>query len=213
MNDKTTVMQRLEDQKVVAILRGVPPSRVRDVAMILVGEGITNIEVTFSTFDASRSLEELVAMRKETGLLVGAGTVVEAETARAALFSGADFIVAPHFVPEVIEFCHRYDKVVIPGAFSPTEVAACGAAGATYIKLFPAQAVGPSYLKSLLGPYPWARLMVTGGITPENGQDYLKAGARILGVGGYLTRGIDWENPSWDLLKERVARIARLVGR
>jgi 2-dehydro-3-deoxyphosphogluconate aldolase/(4S)-4-hydroxy-2-oxoglutarate aldolase len=119
-------------------------------------------------------------------VLLGAGTVLDTETARAAILAGAEFIVSPSTNLDVIGVCKRYSKLSMPGAFTPTEVIAAWQAGADIVKIFPSDVHGPKYLKALRGPYPQVRMMPTGGVTLETAADFLKAGACALGIGGSL---------------------------
>ena len=143
---------------------------------------MTAAEITFTVPDA---LEVIRQVRRELGdaVVLGAGTVLDPETARAALLAGAEFIVAPTVNLEVIRLCRRYDKVVMPGAFTPTEVLTAWEAGADVVKIFPADLGGPPYLKALRGPLPQVRLMPTGGVDLDTAEAFLKAGACCLGVG------------------------------
>ena len=119
-------------------------------------------------------------------VLLGAGTVLDPETARAALLAGAEFIVAPSLNLDVIRLCRRYDKLVMPGAFTPTEILTAWEAGADIVKVFPADVVGPAFFKALRGPLPQVKLMPTGGVDLDTAAEFLKAGAVCLGVGGQL---------------------------
>jgi 2-dehydro-3-deoxyphosphogluconate aldolase/(4S)-4-hydroxy-2-oxoglutarate aldolase len=120
------------------------------------------------------------------GFVFGAGTVVDAETARAAVRAGARFIVSPVFRPAVIEASHAEGAAAMPGCFSPTEILAAWDAGADVVKVFPATALGPAYFKDLRGPMPQVRMMPTGGVSLENAPDWIRAGAVAIGVGGAL---------------------------
>jgi 2-dehydro-3-deoxyphosphogluconate aldolase/(4S)-4-hydroxy-2-oxoglutarate aldolase len=119
-------------------------------------------------------------------ILLGAGTVLDAQTARIAILAGAEFIVGPTLSTQVIDTCRRYDKLVFPGAFTPTEVLTAWEAGADVVKIFPSDCVGAGYLKALRGPLPQVRMMPTGGVTLETASDFLRAGACALGIGGAL---------------------------
>jgi len=119
-------------------------------------------------------------------VLIGVGTVLDAETARAAILAGAEFVVAPSFDPRVIEMSHRYDKPVVPGCFTPTEIVNAWSAGADLVKLFPATAVGPQYIKDIRGPLPQVRIVPTGGVDLTNAGDFIKAGAVALAVGSAM---------------------------
>jgi len=184
-NAKDTALRRITDSGIVAILRTPSGQRLLEVAEALLAGGVEVIEVTFSVPQAHRVLEQ-IADRLGERILLGAGSVLDTETARTALLSGAEFIVAPTTNPDVIKLCNRYGKIVMPGALTPTEVLRAWEAGADIVKLFPSDTIEPAYLKALLGPFPHIRLMPTGGITPETAADFLRAGACTLGVGGSL---------------------------
>ena len=118
--------------------------------------------------------------------MLGAGTVLDPETARAAILAGAEFVVAPNTNPDVIRLCRRYDKLVMPGAFTPTEILAAWEAGADVVKVFPAEVVGPAFFRAMRGPLPQVKLMPTGGVDLTTAAEFLAAGAVCLGVGGQL---------------------------
>jgi 2-dehydro-3-deoxyphosphogluconate aldolase/(4S)-4-hydroxy-2-oxoglutarate aldolase len=170
---------------VVAVLRAPSGEMLADVAEALLAGGVVAIEVTFTVPGAHRVLEQ-VAGRLGDRILLGAGTVLDPETARVALLSGAQFIVTPTVNLRVIELCQRYDKAVIPGALTPTEVLTAWEHGADIVKVFPSELTGPGYLKALHGPLPQVRLMPTGGVNLETAADFLRAGACALGIGGAL---------------------------
>ena len=173
------------DSGVVAVLRAPSGEMLVDVAEALLAGGVVAIEVTFTVPGAHRVLQA-VADRLGERILLGAGTVLDAETARTALLAGAEFIVAPTLNLEVIRLCRRYGKVVVPGALTPTEVLAAWEAGADIVKVFPSDMTGPGYLKALRGPLPQVRLMPTGGVNLNTAADFLRAGACALGIGGSL---------------------------
>lgn len=178
-------LNRVLDSGLVAILRADNGDRLSAVVEALAAGGVTVAEITFTVPQAHRVIEE-VAKRLGDQVLLGAGTVLDAETARIALLSGAEFIVTPVVKPEVIEVCRRYSKLVMPGAFTPTEVLSAWELGADVVKVFPSEVVGPAYLKALRGPFPQIRLMPTGGITVDNLGAYFSAGACAVGAGGQL---------------------------
>src|SRR5438034_5552366 len=134
------------------------------------------------------ALDVLRQVRQALGnrLLLGAGTILDPETARAALLAGAEYIVAPTVNLDVIRLCKRYDKLAFPGAFTPTEILMAWEAGADVVKVFPADVVGPAFFKAMRGPLPQIRLMPTGGVNLTTAADFLKAGACCLGIGGQL---------------------------
>src|SRR5690242_2811128 len=134
------------------------------------------------------ALEGLAALSaaRDADLVVGAGSVLDAETARLAILAGARFVMAPSFSRPVVEMCHRYDVVAAPGAYTPTEILAAWEAGADLVKVFPATTLGPGYVKDVRGPMPQVRLVPTGGVTVENVGAFIEAGATAVGVGGAL---------------------------
>lgn len=143
--------------------------------------------------------------------LIGAGTVLDPETARLAILAGAQFIVGPILNIEMIKMVHRYDKVVIPGAFTPTEIMTAWDAGADIIKVFPATALGPTYFKDILGPLPQVKLTPTGGVSLNNAAEFIMAGACCLGVGSALIKKDIVANSDWEALTERAGAFIKEV--
>ena len=178
-------LSRIVESGVVAVLRARSGEMLCDVAEALLAGGVEAVEVTFTVPGAHRVLEQ-VADRLGDKILLGAGTVLDPETARMALLAGAEFIVGPTVNPDVIRICRRYDKAVMPGALTPTEVLAAWEAGADVVKVFPSDITGPKYLKALHGPLPQIRLMPTGGVNLDTAADFLRCGAWALGIGGSL---------------------------
>ena len=178
-------LARLQSTGIVAVIRAPSGELLVDVAEALLAGGVEVMEITFTVPQAHRVLEQ-VASRLGSKILLGAGTVLDSETARIAMLSGAEFIVSPVVNLDVIRLCRRYDKLVIPGAFTPTEVLTAWEAGADIVKVFPSDFTGAAYLKVLKAPLPQVRLMPTGGVTLETAPAFLKAGAYALGVGGSL---------------------------
>lgn len=178
-------LSRVLDSGIVAILRANNGDKLVQVAEALLEGGIDVIEVTFTV---PRVLEIISAVRDRLGdkILLGAGTVLDAESARAAMLAGAEFIVTPVVSRPVIETCRRYDKLVMAGAFTPTEILTAWEAGSDIVKVFPADVGGPSYLKAIHGPLPQVRLLPTGGVNLETLPDFVKAGAAAVGLGSAL---------------------------
>lgn len=170
---------------VVAVLRAPNGEVLLDVAGALLAGGVEAIEVTFTVPGAHRVIEQ-VAAKLGDKVLLGAGTVLDPETARIAILSGAEFIVGPGVNVDVIQLCRRYDKAVLPGALTPTEVITAWQAGADIVKIFPSELTGPGYIKALRGPLPQIRMMPTGGVNLDTAAEFLKAGACALGIGGSL---------------------------
>ncbi len=182
---KEDIIRQIETNKLCAIVRGLPKDQVRPVAEALMGGGVKTIEVTFDTPGAKDMIETI---KQEYGdkMLVGAGTVLDPETARTAILSGADFLLAPTLNTAVIELCNRYSKLAVPGVMTPTEILTALEAGAGIVKVFPAGALGPGYIKDVLGPLKQARIMAVGGVSLENCADFIKAGACSVGIGSQL---------------------------
>lgn len=178
-------LKRVTDCGIVAVVRFSDPGPLVDVVRALADGGVTVAEVTFTVPDALGVIREA---KRQLGdrVLLGAGTVLDPETARAAFLAGAEFVVAPNLNLDVIRMCRRYDKLVMPGAFTPTEVLAAWEAGADVVKVFPADVVGPAFFRALRGPLPQVKLMPTGGVDLTTAGEFLKAGAVCLGVGGQL---------------------------
>lgn len=178
-------LSRVLNSGIVAVIRSTSGEQLVEVAKALYEGGVDVLEVTFTV---PRALEIIAEVRKSLGdkVLLGAGTVLDPETARAAFLAGAEFLVAPTVNLDVIRLGNRYDKLVMPGAFTPTEILTAWEAGAQVIKVFPADIGGPAYLKTLHGPLPQVRLLPTGGVNLQTIGDFLKAGACAVGLGGAL---------------------------
>jgi len=183
--DKEKQLTRIRDTGIVAIIRSPSPDQLVDVAEALLAGGVEVVEITFTVPRAPQVLQQ-IADRLGDRVLLGAGTVLDSETARIALLAGAQFIVSPTVNPDVIRLCRRYDKLVIPGAFTPTEVLTAWETGADLVKVFPSDFVGPGYLKILKGPLPQVRLLPTGGVTLASAPAFLEAGAFAVGISSAL---------------------------
>ncbi len=203
-------LQRVLDGGIVAIIRATSGDQLVNVARALYEGGIDVIEVTFTVPNV---LEILAAVRKDLGkkILLGAGTVLDPETCRAALLAGAEFIVSPSVNLDVIKLCKRYGKLVMPGAFTPTEIVTAWEAGADIVKLFPADCVGPNYLKALRGPLPQVRILPTGGVDLKTLPDFFKAGACAVGLGGQLVEKAAVESGNMTRIRDLAAQYVALV--
>jgi 2-dehydro-3-deoxyphosphogluconate aldolase/(4S)-4-hydroxy-2-oxoglutarate aldolase len=178
-------LQRVIGCGIVAVVRFSDPTPLVNVVRALADGGVTVAEVTLTVPNA---LDVIHEARRQLGdrVLLGAGTVLDPETARAAMLAGAEFIVSPCVNIDVIRMCRRYDKLVMPGAFTPTEVLTAWEAGADIVKVFPADVLGPPFFRAMRGPLPHVKLMPTGGVDLHTAANFLKAGAVCLGVGGQL---------------------------
>jgi 2-dehydro-3-deoxyphosphogluconate aldolase/(4S)-4-hydroxy-2-oxoglutarate aldolase len=182
-----TVLQQLLENKIVAILRGLRPDAVPDVAAALYSGGIRCLEITLNSPDALSVISEL-SKKMGDRLLIGAGTVLDTAEARMAIDAGARFIISPTLDIPTIQLTKQLNAVSIPGAFTATEILAAYRNGADIIKVFPAS-VGVAYFRDLRGPLPGIPLMPTGGVNLENIREYQKAGAVAFGVGSALVDG------------------------
>jgi 2-dehydro-3-deoxyphosphogluconate aldolase/(4S)-4-hydroxy-2-oxoglutarate aldolase len=178
-------LQRIVDCGIVAIVRFDRPEELVEVAQAIKAGGVDVIEFTMTTPNA---LSIIAASAEEFGeeVLLGAGTVLDPETARAAILSGARYIISPTLNPQVIELCHRYGVIAVPGAFTPTEILTAWEMGADMVKVFPAAAVGPGYIKDILSPLPQVRLLPVGGVSVSNVAEFIKAGATAVAAGSSL---------------------------
>jgi 2-dehydro-3-deoxyphosphogluconate aldolase/(4S)-4-hydroxy-2-oxoglutarate aldolase len=188
MPARTDITRRIEACGVVAVIRLTEPSKLHAVIDALAAGGVRALEVTMTVPGAIRLIEQIAPSLPEEFVL-GAGTILDPETARQAILAGARFVVGPVFNEAVVRLCHRYDVAAIPGCFSPTEILAAWEAGADIVKVFPATALGPGYVKDLRGPLPQVRLMPTGGVSLANAGEWIKAGAVAIGVGTALVDG------------------------
>lgn len=190
MLSASQIIQQIESTGLVAIIRASGSGELVEVVNALREGGVTCIEVTMTTPNA---LEVIKAAREQVGdaAAIGVGTVLDAETARAAILAGAQFVVAPITDMPTIELCKRYSVPVMPGALTPTEIVRAWQAGADFVKVFPTGSLGSQYLKDIRGPLPQIKIIPTGGITLDNAAEFIKAGASALGIGSALVRK-DW---------------------
>lgn len=207
---RLTQLQHILDAGIVAVVRAPDPTHLVEVIRALADGGVTVAEVTFTVPNA---LDVLRQARKElsANILLGAGTVLDPETARAAILAGAEFIVAPTLNLDVIRLCNRYDKVVTPGAFTPTEILTAWEAGADIVKVFPAENLGPAFFKAMRGPLPQIRLMPTGGVDLNTAADFLKAGACCLGVGSQMVEPKAVANSDFNRLRDLARQYVNIV--
>jgi 2-dehydro-3-deoxyphosphogluconate aldolase/(4S)-4-hydroxy-2-oxoglutarate aldolase len=185
VRSRADVVREIEATGVVAVIRLAEADRLRAVAEALLEGGVRALEVTMTVPRAAALIEELAASVPDAAI-VGAGTVLDAETARQVVLAGARFVVSPVFRPEIVALGHRYDVAVMPGCLTPTEILSAWEAGADIVKVFPATALGPGYVKDIRGPLPQVRVMPTGGVTRDNAGEWIRAGAVAIGVGTAL---------------------------
>jgi 2-dehydro-3-deoxyphosphogluconate aldolase/(4S)-4-hydroxy-2-oxoglutarate aldolase len=179
------VVRAIEETGVVAVIRLADATRLRSVADALLAGGVRALEVTMTVPRAVELIAELSRALPSDAVL-GAGTVLDADTAARVVDAGARFVVSPVFRREVVARCGKLDVAVMPGCLTPTEILSAWDAGADVVKVFPATALGPEYFKDVLAPLPQVRLMPTGGVTRDNASDWIRAGAVAIGVGTAL---------------------------
>jgi 2-dehydro-3-deoxyphosphogluconate aldolase / (4S)-4-hydroxy-2-oxoglutarate aldolase len=207
---KQTHLRQVLDCGIVAVVRSPDGRQLVEVARALADGGVTVVEITMSVpnaLDVVRQVRDALGDR----LLLGAGTILDPETARAALLAGAEYIVAPTVNRDVIRLCRRYDKLVMPGAFTPTEILTAWEAGADIVKVFPAEVLGPAFFKALRGPLPQVRLMPTGGVDLTTAAAFLQAGACCLGVGGQLVEPRAVAERNFDRIRDLARQYVAVV--
>lgn len=203
---RSAVIQQIESLGVVAVIRMKEPGRLRAVVDALADGGVRALEVTMTVPRAIDVIRE-IAPTLPGGFLLGAGTVVDAETATRVIDAGAQFVVSPVFRPAVIDAAHERDVPALPGCMTPTEILAAWDAGADVVKVFPATGLGPGFLKDVRGPLPHVKLMPTGGVTLDNAGDWIRAGAVAVGVGTALLDASAIASGNYQVLTANARRI------
>ncbi|MCE5188780.1 MAG: bifunctional 2-keto-4-hydroxyglutarate aldolase/2-keto-3-deoxy-6-phosphogluconate aldolase [Eubacteriales bacterium] len=186
---KQEVLKRLTDCGVVAVVRAENEEQAVKIVEACVAGGITGIEITFTVPGAANIIHMLTEKYRSSDVMVGAGTVLDPETANAAILAGAQFVVSPCLNVEMVKFCLRYQIACIAGAMTVKETLECMEAGADIVKIFPGNLFGPAIIKAIHGPLPQARMMPTGGVSVETTGDWIRSGAVAVGAGSDLTRG------------------------
>ncbi|MCA8986465.1 MAG: bifunctional 4-hydroxy-2-oxoglutarate aldolase/2-dehydro-3-deoxy-phosphogluconate aldolase [Planctomycetaceae bacterium] len=204
------LLNRLLTDRLVAILRVDDPDLVVDLCEAIAAGGIRSMEITMTVPNA---LELLRTVREKLSddILLGAGTILDATTARLAILAGADFLVSPHTDAEIIRTAKRYGKPSCPGAFTPTEILQAWELGADIVKLFPSDPIGPQYLKNVRGPLPQIRLMPTGGVTLDTIHSFFQAGACAVGIGSVLCRSGWLKAGNWQAITDESRKYVEVV--
>lgn len=187
--DKEKVITRICDAGIVAVVRAENAEKAMRITDACIEGGVAAIELTFTVPQAHRVIEELAKKYTSDQIILGAGTVMDAETARTAILSGAEYIVSPYFNAETVKLCNRYRVPCMPGAMTIKEVVEAMEAGADIVKIFPGEVFGPKIIKAIKGPIPYAKMMPTGGVNVDNVGEWIQAGAVAVGAGGALTAG------------------------
>jgi 2-dehydro-3-deoxyphosphogluconate aldolase/(4S)-4-hydroxy-2-oxoglutarate aldolase len=188
-HSKLKVLSRIMDSGLVAVVRAESSEQASRIAEACANGGVAAVEITFTVPGAAGVLTDLAKQYMKDEILVGAGTVLDSETARIAILSGAQFVVSPAVNPDAARLCNRYQIPYMPGAATTREIIDAMECGADIVKVFPGETLGPSFVKAVRGPLPQASLMPTGGVDIGNVSDWIKAGCVAVGVGGNLTAG------------------------
>ena len=183
------VLGRVKEAGVVAVVRGNSKEQGLKIVEAAVKGGIKVMELTMTVPNPVDFLKEVVEQYKDADIIVGAGTVLDSETARACILAGAQFIVSPSLDVDTLKLCNRYKVCVMPGVMSVKDAITAMEYGVDVVKIFPANLYGPSVISSFKGPLPQGDFMPTGGVTVENLHEWFKAGAVVVGTGGSLTKG------------------------
>jgi len=201
----------VEQLGVVAVIRMKDPAKLRAVVEAMAAGGVRALEVTMTVPRAVDMIRELAPTLPD-GFLLGAGTVIDAATARAVIEAGASFVVSPVFRPDVIAACHARDVPAMPGCFSPTEILAAHECGADIIKVFPATTLGPQFIKDVRAPLPHVKLMPTGGVTLENAGEWIRAGAVAVGLGSALMDASAIADGRFEVITANARRVVENVA-
>lgn len=201
----------IEEDGVIAVVRLDDLSRAASLTEALVAGGVRAVEFTFTNRAAAAAI---TAAREALGdrALIGAGSVLDAETARIAILAGAAFVVTPTVSLPVIEICNRYGVATTIGALTPTEILTAWQAGATYVKVFPASLGGPGYLRDVRGPLPQVKLIPTGGVDVANAGHFIRAGAAAVALGSNLVDAGSVASEEWDTITVRARAVAAAVA-
>jgi len=210
MMSKIENLKRIEESGIVAVVRAESSKQALKIAEAVKAGGIQAIEITMTVPGAVEVIRDLAQTYQKNEILIGAGSVLDAETARICLLAGAEYIVSPALDIETIKLCNRYQKIVMPGAMSVTEVLRAMEAGADVVKIFPATLFGPKIIKAIKGPLPQAPLLPTGGVNINNVEEWIEAGSFAVGVGSALTGGAKKEdyNEVTRIAKEFIKKIS-----
>jgi 2-dehydro-3-deoxyphosphogluconate aldolase/(4S)-4-hydroxy-2-oxoglutarate aldolase len=212
MSKKQEILTRLKACRVVAVVRTDNPGDLIELGRALLKGGVSFLEITMTVPKALTIIEQAVDALKDE-VIIGAGTVLDPETARAAILAGAGYIVAPAVRPAVVEMCRRYDVASMPGGMTPSEILEAWESGADMVKVFPCGLGGPQFIKHLKGPYPFIDLMTTGTVTLANAGQFIEAGACAVGVGGELIGKDAIAKGNFDAITENARQFIAAVNK
>lgn len=207
--DKIDVLTKMREEAIVAVIRAENKEQGLQVSEAIRQGGIKFLELTMTVPGALDIIKELSERYKGEDVVVGAGTVLDGETARLAILAGAEFIVGPNLSPEMIQMCNRYRVAAMPGVMTPTEAVRGMELGADVIKIFPGGAFGPSVIKDFKGPLPHGNFMPSGGVSVDNAAQWIKNGAFAIGTGSSLTKGA--KTGDYDAVTKTAAEFVSIV--
>jgi len=187
--DKELVLSKISECGLVAVVRAESGEQAIKIAEACAKAGVAGIEITFTVPGAAEVIRDCAKRFNNGEIIIGAGTVMDAETARTAILAGAQYVVSPYLNVETVQLCNCYRVPVMPGAMTIKEVVEAMQAGADVVKVFPGELFGPKFIKAVKGPIPYAKMMPTGGVSLDNVHEWISAGAVAVGVGGNLTAG------------------------
>ncbi len=210
MRSKSEIISLLTDPSLIAVVRAQRSEQVLPLSEALIAGGVIAIEITMTTPNA---IEAIRGASQEIGTrgLIGVGTVLDAKTCREAIEAGAEFVVTPIMRPEIVTAAHATDKPVMLGAYTPTEAQLAHEAGADFIKIFPADKLGPEYIKAIRAPLPHLRIVPTGGVDLQNAAAFMKAGCAALGVGSSLLAAQILRDGNWSELTRLAREFVKVV--
>jgi 2-dehydro-3-deoxyphosphogluconate aldolase/(4S)-4-hydroxy-2-oxoglutarate aldolase len=208
---KKEILDQMMTEGLIPVIRVTSAQEAMDVAEAIQKGGVTSLEITMTVPGAIEVMKELTERNKDE-IVIGAGTVLDPETGRAALLAGAQFLVSPTLNLDLIRLAHRYAAAVIPGAMTPTEILTAWEAGADLVKVFPAaQLGGPDFIKAVRGPLPQIPLVPTGGVNLQNAGAFIRAGAAVLGVGGELVDKKAVKEKKFSVLTENTRSFLQVI--
>ena len=211
MRSRSEIISSLIRPGIIAVVRTDNSKLIPAICEALIAGGVVAIEITFTVPDALGAIREASRQFGDIAL-IGAGTVLNADTCRAAIAAGAEFVVSPITKLEIIQAAHASDKPVMLGAYTPTEAQTAHEAGADFIKIFPADKLGPAYIKALRAPLPHLKIVPTGGVDLNTAADFLKAGCAALGVGGSLLTTEILKTENWAELTRLAKAYIEIAG-
>lgn len=211
MSAKSKIIQTLLNPGIIAVIRADSSEQLMNVAEALLAGGVPTMEVTMTTPNA---IQVIADVKKKLGdkICMGVGTVLDAETARTAILAGAEYVVTPVLKLDAIELCRRYAKPIVAGAYTPTEALTAWEAGADFIKIFPADRLGPGYIKAIKAPLPQLEIIPTGGVDLNTAADFIKAGCAALAAGSSLVSKKVLAEKNWSELSATAQKFVKVIA-